>query len=66
MVNSSICGNCKKLLDKHTREELFLCKLKINDTTNSELTDEEWMNYYNEIKGSEISRIKKRHNNLRS
>jgi len=58
----SICSNCKRLKHEHTINELLVCELEINKNNNFEPSDKEWMQYFNEIKNGEFSRMKEQKN----
>lgn len=57
MSKNSICSHCKKPMDKHTKEELFTCQLEIAKKAESERTEKEAIDDFNEIKKGEFHRM---------
>jgi len=57
MSENSICKHCKKLVNDHTNEELFSCKLEIAKTDEKTRTEEDVINDFNKIKGGEFHRM---------
>ncbi len=57
MNKNAICSNCKKLLDDHTKNELLSCQLEITKNIESEKTEKEIIDDFNEIKSGEFHRM---------
>ena len=62
---TEVCENCKREIDFHTQEELLNCKLNIAKKIDSEITEEDITNYFNEIKSGEFSRMSERQKNIK-
>jgi len=52
-----ICGNCKKAIGEHTKDELFSCNLEIAKKDESQITEKEILDEFNEIKSGEFHRM---------
>jgi len=57
MNKNTICSNCKKSLDDHTKNELLSCQLEITKNIESEKTEKEIIDDFNEIKSGEFHRM---------
>ena len=57
MNKNTICSNCKKSLDDHTKNELLSCQLKIAKNIESEKTEKEIIDDFNKIKSGEFHRM---------
>ena len=57
MTKNLICGNCNRLIAKHTQDELFSCQLQIAKKAESKITENEIIDNFNEIKSGEFSRM---------
>ena len=52
-----MCQNCKKPLDDHTQNQLLTCKIEIARKAESQLSEDEITNLFNEIKQGEFFRM---------
>jgi len=59
----SICKHCKKPTEEYSINELLKCSLAIGKEGQSDPTETEWLEYFNEIKGGELSRMWERQKN---
>jgi len=56
-MSEKICSHCSKPIEEHTKKELASCMLEIAKNANSDLTDDEAIEYFNKIKSSEFFRM---------
>ncbi len=57
MNKNTICSNCKKSVDDHTKNELLSCQLEIAKNIESEKTEKQIIDDFNKIKRAEFHRM---------
>ncbi len=57
MNENAICKHCKKPVNDHSNEELFLCKLEIEKKDEVTRSEQGVIDDFNEIKSDEFYRV---------
>jgi hypothetical protein len=59
ILNTEICGECKRPINDHTANELFSCNLE-KAKRQKPISDDEATESFNKIKSSEYARMKQK------